>query len=552
MYIIKNALRCIGRSKGRNILIGIIVLVIAISACIGLSIRQAAQSAKEETLSGMKVTATISFDRQSMMNNMAGGGEGGRFDKDSFANMMGNTSSLSLEDYQKYAEAESVQDFYYTLTTSLDGTNSFKAVSTDDTSSSTEESDSSDTSSDENASGFGSSFGGRPGGGKGMFEMSSGDFSITGYSSDSAMTSFIDGTMSISEGKVFEAGTASYECIISSELAIYNNTSVGDVITLVNPNSEEETYELTVVGIYTDSSANETSQMMPSSDPANNIYMSYAALNGIVTASSEVSYTVTDEDTGREYETSLTGSLNATYVFADPDAYNKFEEEVRTLGLDDSYTVSSQDVNSFEDSLVPLNTLSTMAGWFLIVILIIGAVILIVMNIFNVRERKYEIGVLLAIGMKKGNVAIQFLTEIFAVTMIAVIIGVGVGAVSAVPVTNALLENQIASTESESEKVEESFGRGEMPDIGNMGVFSGGGGMGGMPMPGGGGGDFAGIENIFGENAANYVSEVNSAMNLTVVLQMLGIAVLLTLVAGAVAILFVMRYEPLKILANRD
>ena len=42
MYIIKNAFRCIGRAKGRNILIGIIAPVIAISACIGLSIRQAA------------------------------------------------------------------------------------------------------------------------------------------------------------------------------------------------------------------------------------------------------------------------------------------------------------------------------------------------------------------------------------------------------------------------------------------------------------------------------------------------------------------------------
>lgn len=49
MYIIKNALKCIGRSKGRNLLIGIIVLAIATSACIGLSIRQAAEKAKEET-----------------------------------------------------------------------------------------------------------------------------------------------------------------------------------------------------------------------------------------------------------------------------------------------------------------------------------------------------------------------------------------------------------------------------------------------------------------------------------------------------------------------
>ena len=49
MYIIKNALRCIARSKGRNVLIGIIALVIAVAACIGLSIRQAADSAKKRT-----------------------------------------------------------------------------------------------------------------------------------------------------------------------------------------------------------------------------------------------------------------------------------------------------------------------------------------------------------------------------------------------------------------------------------------------------------------------------------------------------------------------
>ena len=50
MYIIKNAFRCISRSKGRNILIGIIALVIAISACLGLSIRQASESAKASSL----------------------------------------------------------------------------------------------------------------------------------------------------------------------------------------------------------------------------------------------------------------------------------------------------------------------------------------------------------------------------------------------------------------------------------------------------------------------------------------------------------------------
>ena len=53
MYIIKNAFKCIGRSMGRNVLVGIIALVLAISACIGLSIRQAADSTKASALKGM-------------------------------------------------------------------------------------------------------------------------------------------------------------------------------------------------------------------------------------------------------------------------------------------------------------------------------------------------------------------------------------------------------------------------------------------------------------------------------------------------------------------
>lgn len=121
MYIIKNALRCIGRSKGRNVLIGIIALVIAVSACIGLSIRQAAVSAKESALEGMSVTATISYDRTSAMGQISGGmfgGGFGSFDRDRFSDMMGKSSSLTLEEYERYAAATSVEDFYYTLTVS--------------------------------------------------------------------------------------------------------------------------------------------------------------------------------------------------------------------------------------------------------------------------------------------------------------------------------------------------------------------------------------------------------------------------------------------------
>ncbi len=536
MYIIKNAFKCIGRSRARNILIGVIVLVISVSACIGLSIRQAAENAKSETLEGISVTATISFDRQSMMNNMmenmqSGGemqpGERPSFDRNNFANMIGENSSLTLEEYQKYSAADSVKDFYYSLSASLNGTDEFLPVSNDST-------DDRDTTENN----FFGGFGGGPGGKNQMFGAQS-DFSVVGYSGESAMTAFVNGTASIVDGAVFTEGTSETQCIISQELATYNNIAVGDTITLENPNNEEEIYTFSVVGIYLDTTANENSFSImgaTSTDPANSIYTSYNALLGIINSSAENAVTQTEENTGMEFSSELNSSLNATYVFADVDSYNQFTTEVRTLGLDDSYTVTSSDLTAYEQSLVPLETLSTMAGYFLLVVLIIGAIILIVLNIFNIRERKYEIGVLTAMGMKKGKVALQFLTEIFIVTLIAVIIGATIGGITSVPVTNALLENQITAQSNQFERVEQNFGRGD-------------GMMGEMPQMN----DKIKPNNIFGDTAVgNYISEIDSAMNITVVLQMLGIAVALTLVAGAVSMLFVMRYDPLRILANRD
>ena len=545
MYIIKNALRCIGRSKSRNILIGIIALVIAVSACIGLSIRQAAESAKESALDGMSVTATISYDRAGAMENisggrpgMGGGFSGGDFDFSQLGDIMGKGSSLTLEEYQKYANAESVENFYYTLTAYFNGSENFNPVSDE-----TEDIDSSSGSSS------GSSFpGGFPGGMGGMNFGASGDFSIIGYSSDSSMTAFVSGNASIVDGTMFDEGTSELVCVISEELAMVNSLSVGDTIIITNPNLDTETYTLTVSGIYTSSENNDFSMSMfgASQDPANRIYMSANALQAILDLSEENSTTITN-DYGRESESKVTGTLSATYCFADVDAYEKFEEEVRELGLDESYTVSSSDVTAFENRLAPLNTLSTMAGWFLVVILIIGGIILVVLNIFNVRERKYEVGVLTAMGMKKWKVAAQFMCEILVVTMIAVAIGAAIGAISSVPVTNALLAGQVESQNNQQNQMDQNFGR-----PGNMGGgFPGGNMPGDMPtdIPDMGG------KNPFGDmfgGAADYITEVDSAMNLTVVFQMIGVGLLLTLIASSASVMFIMRYDPLKILANRD
>lgn len=554
MYIFKNAMRSIVRSKGRNILIGIIVLVIAVSACIGLSIRQAANSVREQTLDSMTVTAQISFDRSSLMKEMqenAGEGEQKEFNKSDFSKMMGNQDSLTIDEMKTYAKAQSVQSFYYTATASVNGAAGLEAVTESGGSDSgTSENKDSASSGQENTAvpavpggESGGMFGGK--GGMGRWGTQ-GDFTVVGYSSDQAMTDFLSGTCSITDGAMFEEGTGSLDCIISDELAAYNSLSVGDTIKISNPNDEDETYSLNITGIYNNSQSTVTTGgfmggFSAGSDPANQIYMSYTALEGIIGSSEKDATAMTDEETGVETSTALRQQLAGTYTFASVEDYEQFEAQARALGLGDDYTVTSSDIESFEQSLLPLDNLSQMALTFLIVVLGIGAVILIVLNIFSIRDRKYEIGVLTAIGMKKRKVALQFITEVFTVTLIAIILGSAIGAVSSVPVTNALLESQATSQSQTTQKQQEAMGR---PGQDMQQAGEGGGQMTPPDMQDGGRG--------FGTQAADYITQVSSATDFSVLLELLGIGILLTLIASIASVLFIMRYEPLKILSNRD
>ena len=283
-----------------------------------------------------------------------------------------------------------------------------------------------------------------------------------------------------------------------------------------------------------------------STDPANQIYVSYETLKAVTEKSESVATTSTDETTGRESTTALRSQETGLYYLKDVETLEKFEADCREKGLSDSYQVTSNDVTSYEQSLVPLKNLSTFATYFLIVVLIIGAVILIVLNIFNIRERKYEVGVMTAIGMKKGKVAAQFVMELFIVTIISMIVGTTAGAMCSSPIADKLLEAQISSQQTQTEQRMENFGKPDSVN-GNMQATPPSGDD-GMNMGSGKGGMFA----QFGGQVANYVSEINAATDLAVVMQLLGIGILLTILSSCIAVIFILRYEPLKILANRS
>lgn len=504
MYIIKNAMRNIMRAKGRNILIGCIAFVIGLSACLALSIKQAAVNEKESGLANINISATIGVDRQAMMEKVQESGDtsDSQTQRSDMKEQMQGMQSLTLEEMQTYAKADSVKNFYYTNSVSLNSS-SVEAVLT---------TTSSESSVGETNEGKGFIKGGME---------NQGDFRFTGYSSYDAMTTFDDTTNTLTSGDLFEEGSDDATCVINKELATLNSIAIGDKLTFVNPNNTEETFTIKVVGIYTSSeaSSDESSFMnMAMMDPANQIYMSYDGLQQLV-EKSEDNLTNTSSDT----DTTLRSMTSGTYVFQDVDAYESFEEEARTLGLSEEYSVTSSDVSAYEQSLQPLLNLSTYATYFLFVIVTIGGIILVVLNIYRVRERKYEIGVLAAIGMNKTKVAIQFVIEIFVTTIFAIMIGTGIGAIASVPVTNALLTTQ--STTSDTQGFEKPNG--------NMGGRT-------QSMP-----------NAMGTQTS-YIEEIRSATDLNVVIQLVGIGVLLTLLSGGVAVMSILRYEPLKILSSRE
>lgn len=498
MYIIKNALRNIYRSKVRSCLIAIILFILALSSCIGLSIQQAAKTSKEASMELTNITAQIEVNRTHIMEQ-ARENSSSQNEKEMMKDALGSIQSLSLKELQTYASSSYVKNFYYTGSISLNGNDDLEAVSSQN-----------------------SAPNGMQGEKEGKMPFNiSGDFTIIGYSSDDAMTSFIDGTNTISDGSMFEEGKDNADVVISSELASLNNIAVNDTLTFTDPNNEDSTVEVSVVGIY-ESSSNSSQPQGPGGmnqmDQAKQIYMSYASLQSIV----------------NNYDFTLT--TNGTYVFQTVEDYENFEKECRNKGLDENYTITSNDLTSYEQSLLPLENLSTFALYFMIVVLTIGGVVLFILNIFSIRERKYEMGILCAIGMKKIKIACQFICEIFVIAGIAVILGVGIGSLTSIPVTNALLENQIQSNLSANNRMEQNFSRPD--EKGSLQNSS----------------DMRQNKPTQRPTTSNisYVSKVSEAMNLHVILQMIGITFILVFISSVAGLIFIMRYDPLMILTNRD
>lgn len=476
MYIIKNAWTNIIRGKGRNILIGFIIVAVTISTCIAITINKSATKLVNKYKNNNPIE--VSF-RMNMMNL-----------KDASDEDKNNFDTLSEEDIKKYGDSSLVKDYYYTNEVSL-SSNSIEAVSYDNVLNNNEDNKKPDNMPDD--------------------KMNVGDFRLTGYSDPSYIDNFINGTNKIKEGKMFDKNNKDKVIVISEELAEENNLKVGDKVSFYNNDDEDTTYEFEIVGIYENTSEDEDNFMgMNAMNSSNQIYTNITSVN-------EINQNNTNK---------MKLSLSAKFYLNSNSDLKKFEKEVRKKGLSDYYEIMTNEEEALE-SLKPVSNLKDFSKMFLIIILIVGSIILSVINLINIRERKYEIGVLRAIGMSKLKVSLQLICEIFIVAMISLIIGTTVGKVTSQPITNKILANEISSYQNEENNITQNFGSSD------------------FKRPG------------FDENTKNrkqnveYVDSLKVNVDIYTVLQLFLVSILLTTISSFISIMLALRYEPNKILQNR-
>ncbi|WP_195986027.1 FtsX-like permease family protein [Clostridium sp. D33t1_170424_F3] len=461
MYILHNALKNIARNRGRNILLAIILFVIILTTVISIIINSTTKAVINDYKSKFGAEVFIYYDSEKLKG-------------------VDNPRQITAEEHLRFGESELLQKKVFVATHSLFMTN-IKGVG---------EGDMEGAETDRNGQG-----------GQSPKPSARPNALLKGFSDPEIDEEFSQGVRKIVEGKM-ASGTG--EVIISQELAKLNNLEIGSAITIKKISSPYDTETpvtepLTVCGIYEDN--------LPEQHTI-----------GAMTNRSNELITTLDIFTSMKIN-ELSGSgdqlvnIRATYYLKDPDQLEAFQKELRDKGMPDYYKVTANE-NTYNRIVEPMEGMQNITMIFMIVVLVLGSVILIMLSTMSIRERKYEVGVLRAMGMKKGKVLLGILFEMVVITAACLILGLGIGALTAPPVANALMESQITSADQKHQEA------GDWVDL--------------------------------GEEAKKPLSEVEIHLTGTAVAEISLIALLLAGVSSVAGIVFITKYEPMKILSERD
>lgn len=466
MYIFKNALKNLVRNKERNILLGIIMT--AILSCTAISIL--INTTSNEIIKDYKNRFGAEVFIQSNMEKTQEKINAGKMDE--------LNKGVPNDIKEKISKSEYVKETIFSLTFS----GYSKEIKALDQPEGSDDIDMSNVV----AIGGQSNLTKRP------------NLNILGGLNEEGNKEFKNGTRKIIKGQMPKKNN---EAIVSEEFAKLNNLKVGDKMKIQNPQDPEkyESLELSISGIYYDGAKSD-----------NNFGVKHHMLN----RSNEI---ITTYDTLKLYDSKSDEDfvhIDAKYYLKDPDLVDDFNKEAHKLGLSDLFDLSV-DSSSYNSIVKPVEGLKEISKIFMTLVLGFGGSVLVLISILAIRERKYEIGVLRAMGMKKGKVALGLVFETLSMIVISLSLGLTIGSISAQPISDMLLQGQI-----EAQK-----------QAGSMSMTIG------MGAP---------------SQSVPALEKLNVFLSSEAILSITLIALLLGAVSAGIGILYINRYEPRKILTERD
>ncbi|AWM15723.1 ABC transporter permease [Bacillus inaquosorum] len=486
MNFIKRAFWNMKAKKGKTLLQLFVFTVICVFVLSGLTIQSAAQKSSELARQELGGSVTLQVDRQKQMEKQQDSGEKRSFE----------STPIKVSDANKLATLDHVKSYNYTTSASANAGN-FDAIE------SSSSSDSSSSSSSSNAKNS-------QGGGQGGPQMVQADLSIEGVISTALVDDFSDGNSKITDGRaITKSDVGKKVTVINETLAEENDLSVGDSITIESATDEDTTVKLKIVGIYkTTSSGDDQAQNFSFLNPYNKLYTPYTATAALK---------------GDDYKNTID---SAVYYMDDAKNIDAFVKAAKKTAIDfDTFTLNTND-QLYQQMVGPIENVASFSKNVVYLVSVAGAVILGLIVMMSIRERKYEMGVLMAIGEKRWKLIGQFLTEILIVAVIAIGIASLTGNLVANQLGNQLLSQQISSSTDSTQTAS-----GQMP--------GGGGGMGG---------------GMFGHSSANVdvIDSLNVAVSMNDMLVLGGIGIFIAIIATLLPSISVLRLHPKTILTKQE
>jgi putative ABC transport system permease protein len=478
-------LNLIGR-KGRSILLVLVTSAIMLFVLAGILLRGAANEATQNAKDSVGASLTLTANRQAAFKKMRSGSTGTPGSSGSKPKL--TMSAVKLSDAKQIAKLSDVNGYAVSVSTSANA-KGFSAISTSSSSSQ---------------------------GGPGGMMQSSGDITVSGVTSTTSNSKFSDGTYKITSGRNLTAkDSGSQNVVIESELASENGLKVGSTIKLKATSGTKKTYTLKVVGIYKAKSSASTSGMPGQSDPANTVFTSYTFANTLK---------------GSKYKNTAD---SVEFTVSAPGKVSSVKAAAKKLINTSKFALESDDANyrMVKQSMSSVTSFANKIVW---LVAIAGTIILALIVILMIRERRYEIGVLLSLGEKRWKVIAQFFTEL----LVVLLIGIGVAGVGGKFVGDKLGESVISSQTS-------TFGTAANKVA--MGGMQGGktGGPSGQ-APSGGGQQMPGSSSS--SQSQQKTTQVKTHVSVKYMLELLAFGILIILLAVFAGAGSIMGLQPKKVL----